>query len=195
MSPNQLGRRSREVASRHFLLSPKFYALAAAAFQSAFDAKISKYAPSEDAKHAVVDEENNPVRRPAVLKREFGLTDRYRFEGRPGREQREQPTRTRPLIDVALRDFLAHIFLEPSSSQRGQLENSAHALIEPEAPNPSSARTPADRSGVECVGAGSKLLHERDLVFPRPSQSPRYFHPQLRPRVAIPDQGAPSMRK
>jgi hypothetical protein len=85
MPADQLGKRSRDVASRHFLLSPEFYSLAIAAFQSAFDAKFPKRAPSEDA-HARLEDESRLMRRLAALKKEFGMTDRYRFEGRPGRE-------------------------------------------------------------------------------------------------------------
>jgi len=79
MPADQLSRRSREIASRHFLLSPEFYSLAIAAFQSAFDAKFAN-------KARLNEDESRLVRRLAELKREFGLTDRYRFEGRPGRE-------------------------------------------------------------------------------------------------------------
>ena len=86
MPPDQLGKRSRDIASRHFLLSPEFYSLAIAAYQSAFDAKFPKRARSEDANHARLEDESKLMRRLAALKREFGLTDRYRFEGRPGRE-------------------------------------------------------------------------------------------------------------
>ncbi len=86
MPPDQLGKRSRDIASRHFLLGPEFYSLAIAAYQSAFDAKFPKHARSEDANHARLEDESKLLRRLAALKREFGLTDRYRFEGRPGRE-------------------------------------------------------------------------------------------------------------
>ena len=83
---NHLVQRSRELASRHFLLSSEFYSLAIAAFQSAFDAKSAKHARSEDANHSRLEGESKLMRRLATLKKEFGLTDRYRFEGRPGRE-------------------------------------------------------------------------------------------------------------
>ena len=86
MPPDQLGKRSRDIAGRHFLLSREFYSLAIAAYQSAFDAKFPKHARSQDANHARLEDESRLVRRLAELKREFGLTDRYRFEGRPGRE-------------------------------------------------------------------------------------------------------------
>ena len=86
MPPDQLGKRSRDVASRHFLLSPEFYSLAVAAYQSAFDAKFPKQARFEDTSHARLEDESRLVRRLAALKKEFGLTERYRFEGRPGRE-------------------------------------------------------------------------------------------------------------
>ena len=86
MPANQLGKRSRDVASRHFLLSPEFYSLAVAAYQNAFDAKFPKHAGFEDENHASLEGESKLMRRLATLKKEFGLTDRYRFEGRPGRE-------------------------------------------------------------------------------------------------------------
>ena len=77
---DQLDKRSRDIASRHFLLSPEFYSLAIAAFQSAFDAKFPKHARFDE-------DESKLVRRLAALKKEFGLTDRYHNEGwRPGRE-------------------------------------------------------------------------------------------------------------
>ena len=86
MPANQLGKRSRDIASRHFLLTPEFYSLAIAAYQSAFDAKFPKHAHLENANHARLEGESKLMRRLAALKKEFGLTDRYRFEGRPGRE-------------------------------------------------------------------------------------------------------------
>jgi hypothetical protein len=86
MPANQLGERSRDIASRHFLLSPEFYSLVVAAYQSAFDAKLPRHARFEDANHARLEDESKLMRRLAALKKEFGLTDRYRFEGRPGRE-------------------------------------------------------------------------------------------------------------
>ena len=86
MPANQLGKRSRDIASRHFLLSPEFYSLAVAAYQSAFDAKFPKRAHFEAANHGRLEDESKLLRRLAALKKEFGLTDRYRFEGRPGRE-------------------------------------------------------------------------------------------------------------
>ena len=86
MPANQLGKRSRDVASRHFLLSPEFYSLAVAAYQNAFDAKFPKHAGFEDENHGSLEGESKLMRRLAMLKKEFGLTDRYRFEGRPGRE-------------------------------------------------------------------------------------------------------------
>ena len=57
MPPDQLGKRSRDVISRHFLLSPEFYSLAIAAYQSAFDAKFPKHARSEEANHARLEDE------------------------------------------------------------------------------------------------------------------------------------------
>ena len=86
MPPDQLGKRSRDIASRHFLLSAEFYSLAIAAYHSAFDANFTKRAGSEDSKLARLEDENKLLRRLAALKTEFGLTDRYRLEERPGRE-------------------------------------------------------------------------------------------------------------
>ena len=86
MPADQLSRRSRDIASRHFLLSPEFYSLAVAAYQNAFDAKFPKRAGFEDENQARLEGESKLMRRLAALKKEFGLTDRYRFEGRPGRE-------------------------------------------------------------------------------------------------------------
>jgi hypothetical protein len=83
---DQLDKRSRDIASRHFLLSPEFYSLAIAAFQSALDAKFAKREYSAGVNHARLEDQSELVRRLAELKKEFGLTERYRFEGRPGRE-------------------------------------------------------------------------------------------------------------
>ena len=86
MPADQLGNRSRNIASPHFLFSPEFYSLATAAYQNAFDAKFPKQADFDNADHARLEGENKLMRRLAALKKEFGMTDRYRFEGRPGRE-------------------------------------------------------------------------------------------------------------
>ena len=55
-----------------------FFSLAASAFQHATDAIPAKQANSK--------EEEQLVRLLGDLKREFGVPDRYKFEGRPGRE-------------------------------------------------------------------------------------------------------------
>ncbi len=80
MHADQVGQRTREIASRHFLRSAEFYSLAIAAFQSAADATLTHQALSKE-------DESKLLRLLAALKREFGLTDRYQIEGwRPGRE-------------------------------------------------------------------------------------------------------------
>jgi hypothetical protein len=76
----QLGRRTREVASRHFTGSDEFYALAVSAFQSAIDATLAQQAHTKQSERRLL----NAM---ATLKQEFGLTDRYQVEAwRPGRE-------------------------------------------------------------------------------------------------------------
>jgi hypothetical protein len=77
---DQLGQRTRKIASRHFIGSPEFYSLAIAAFQSAVDAKLAHRPHSEE-------DERRLLSLLAALKNEFGLTDRYKIEGwRAGRE-------------------------------------------------------------------------------------------------------------
>jgi hypothetical protein len=79
MPTDQLGRRTREIASRQFIASKEFHSLAIAAFQSAADTKLGGTHSLED--------ERILLRLLADLKTEFGLTDRYRIEGwRAGRE-------------------------------------------------------------------------------------------------------------
>ncbi len=78
MPVGQLGQRARAVAGREFFGGPKFLSLAASAFQHATDVK--------QAEHASLKEEEELMRLLGDLKREFGVTDRYKFEGRPGRE-------------------------------------------------------------------------------------------------------------
>ena len=78
MPVGQLGQRARAIASREFFGGPTFLSLAASAFQHATDAKRAKHANSK--------EEEELVRLLGDLKREFGVTDRYKLEGRPGRE-------------------------------------------------------------------------------------------------------------
>jgi len=74
---DQLGQRTRDIASRHFLRSAEFYSLAIAAFQSAVDAKLAHQLHTIEE----VEEESKLLRLLARLKREFGLTDRYQIEG------------------------------------------------------------------------------------------------------------------
>ena len=78
MPVGQLGQRGRAIASRGFFGGPTFLSLAASAFQHATDVKRAKQANSK--------EEDELVRLLGDLKREFGVPDRYKFEGRPGRE-------------------------------------------------------------------------------------------------------------
>ena len=79
MPVGQLGQRARAIASREFLGGPTFLPLAASAFQHATDVKRAKQVnPKED--------EEKLMRLFGDLKREFGVPDRYEFEGRPGRE-------------------------------------------------------------------------------------------------------------
>ena len=80
VTADQLGRRAREIASRRFMGSPEFYAIAIAAFQNATDAILANQ------RHAVADE-RKLLSLLAALKAEFGLTDRYQIEAwRAGRE-------------------------------------------------------------------------------------------------------------
>ena len=77
---DQLGQRTRQIASRHFMGSAEFYSLAVAAFQGAVDAKLARQPHSEERQQKL-------LRMMAALKNEFGLTDRYLIEGwRTGRE-------------------------------------------------------------------------------------------------------------
>ena len=78
MPVGQLGQRARAIASRGFFGGPMFLSLAASAFQQATDVKRAKQANSK--------EEEELVRLFGDLKREFGVTDRYKLEERPGRE-------------------------------------------------------------------------------------------------------------
>ncbi len=76
----QLGRRTREIGSRHFTDSDEFHALAVSAFQSAADSAL---APQSHTKQS----ERKLLNAMANLKQEFGLTDRYQVEAwRPWRE-------------------------------------------------------------------------------------------------------------
>jgi hypothetical protein len=77
---DQLGHRAREIVSRHFIGSAKFFSLAIAAFQGAVDARLAHQPYSEE-------QQKKLLRLLAALKNEFGLTDRYLIEGwRTGRE-------------------------------------------------------------------------------------------------------------
>ncbi len=78
MPVDQLGQRTRAIASRAFFGGPTFFALAASAFQHATDVKRAKQANSK--------EEDELMRLFGDLKREFGVPERYRLEERPGRE-------------------------------------------------------------------------------------------------------------
>jgi hypothetical protein len=79
MPVGQLGERARAVASSAFFGGPTFFSLAASAFQQATDVSRAKEANSRE-------DEDELMRLLADLKREFGVPDRYKFEGRPGRE-------------------------------------------------------------------------------------------------------------
>ena len=78
MPVGQLGQRARALASQAFFGGSTFFALAVSAFQHAIDVTRAKQASLRD--------EDELMRRLADLKREFGVTERYKFEGRPGRE-------------------------------------------------------------------------------------------------------------
>ena len=76
---DQLGRRAREIVSRHFTRSDEFYSLAVAAFQRAVDATLTQQAHTKG--------ERRLLSAMAALKNAFGLTDRYQVEAwRPWRE-------------------------------------------------------------------------------------------------------------
>jgi predicted urease superfamily metal-dependent hydrolase len=80
MAAAQLGRRTREIASRHFTGSNEFYALTVSAFQRAIDANLAQQAHTEQVERKLLNAMAN-------LKQEFGLTDRYQVEAwRPWRE-------------------------------------------------------------------------------------------------------------
>jgi hypothetical protein len=77
---NQLGRRTREIVSKHFTYSDEFYSLVVSAFQTAVDTTFAQQPHTEQA-------ETKLLSAMAALKREFGLTDRYQVEAwRPWRE-------------------------------------------------------------------------------------------------------------
>src|SRR5271163_817667 len=76
MPVGQLGQHARAIATRGFLGGSTFLSLAASAFQRAIDNKRAKQANSE--------EEEALMRLFGDLRREFGVPERYKFEGRPG---------------------------------------------------------------------------------------------------------------
>jgi hypothetical protein len=77
---DQLGRRIRELVSRHFIYGTEFYSLTIAAFQGGVDAIRAHRVPSKE-------DERKLMRLLAALKEEFGLTDLFKSqEWRPGRE-------------------------------------------------------------------------------------------------------------
>jgi len=77
---DQLGQRTREIASRHFMHSAELYSLVISAFQGTVDAMLVRQAHSKE-------DERRLLGLLAALKKEFGLADRYRIEAwRSGRE-------------------------------------------------------------------------------------------------------------
>jgi hypothetical protein len=80
MPADQIGQRACQIASRRFMVSAEFFALAIAAFQCAVDTLLSHRPHSEEGQKKLLG-------LLAALKNEFGLTDRYQVEGwRAGRE-------------------------------------------------------------------------------------------------------------
>jgi hypothetical protein len=80
MPAHQLGQRTREITTLHFLRSATFYSLVISAFQGAVDAEVIGQA------HAKEDE-RKLMSLLAALKKEFGLADLYQIEAwRSGRE-------------------------------------------------------------------------------------------------------------
>jgi len=77
---DQLGQRTRAIASRHFMRSAELYSLVISAFQGTVDAMLVRQAHSKE-------DERRLLGLLAALKQEFGLADRYRIEAwRSGRE-------------------------------------------------------------------------------------------------------------
>jgi len=70
---DQLGKRMRELAGRHFMRGAELYSLVIAAFQSAVDARLGHKTLSEQ-------DEKKLLSLLAALKKEFGLTDFYRIK-------------------------------------------------------------------------------------------------------------------
>jgi hypothetical protein len=80
MPSDQLDKRIREIAGRHFTRDAELYSLVIAAFQRAVEAKLVHQAHSKE-------DEIKLLSSLATLKKEFGLPDRYQIEAwRPGRE-------------------------------------------------------------------------------------------------------------
>jgi hypothetical protein len=80
MPADQIGLRTRQIASRRFMGSAEFFSLTIGAFQNAVDARLSHQPHSEERQKKLLG-------LLAVLKNECGLADRYQIEGwRLGRE-------------------------------------------------------------------------------------------------------------
>ena len=69
---DQLGKRMRELAGRHFMRGAELYSLVIAAFQGAVDARLGHKTSEQD--------EKKLLSLLAALKKEFGLTDFYRIK-------------------------------------------------------------------------------------------------------------------
>jgi hypothetical protein len=67
----QLGKRIREIAGRHFVRDTELYSLVIAAFQGAVDARP---------RHKALSDEKKLLSLLAALKKEFGLPDLYRIK-------------------------------------------------------------------------------------------------------------------
>ena len=79
MEIGQLGRRARETVGQGFLHGNEFFAEAVAAFQRAVDKVRAQSRANQD--------QDKLMRLLAALRKEFGLTERYKNEGwRAGRE-------------------------------------------------------------------------------------------------------------
>jgi hypothetical protein len=85
-------------------------------------------------------------------------------------------------------------FLDERAAGSGQLVHSATDFIEPDMPNPSPARTPSDRSGIERAWPRRQQFHKFDLLDPGLSPPCGYFHLEDRPaiRPAAPPIAAPA---
>src|SRR5271166_4003825 len=79
-SLDQVARRAREMAPRHFTSGPEFQSLAVAAFQHAASERLM-------GKPHTMKDEAELLKMLAAVRNEFGLPERYRIEGwRAGRE-------------------------------------------------------------------------------------------------------------